>query len=156
MAALNHTATDETITDEVARIFAKFDENGDGLISATELRGLLHSLGSKTTTEEVAAMMAEMDKDGDGYVDLTEFAAFHAASGGNVGSTTELREAFSMFDKDGNGRISARELHAVLKSLGEKCSLKDCSKMIQSVDADGDGHVDFEEFKKMMANGLMT
>ncbi|KAK9683117.1 hypothetical protein RND81_10G117800 [Saponaria officinalis] len=142
-------------SEELAGIFAKFDENGDGLISAAELRQLLKSLGTSTTEEEVAAMMSEMDNDGDGFVDLAEFTAFHAASGGIHGvSTKELRDTFSMFDKDGNGRISARELHAVLKSLGEKVTVKDCSRMIQSVDADGDGHVDFEEFKKMMANGL--
>ena len=138
------------------KVFEKFDENGDGKISATELRQLLHSLGTKTTEEEVAKMMKEMDKDGDGYVDLTEFSEFHAGTGGNVGSTKELKEAFSMFDKDGNGLICARELHAVLKSLGEKCSFKDCSRMITSVDVDVDGLVNFEEFKKMMANGFMS
>ncbi|KAL9226503.1 hypothetical protein vseg_002310 [Gypsophila vaccaria] len=150
-------ANNDGASEQIAGIFAKFDENGDGLISAEELQRLLKSLGTPTTAEEVAAMMTEMDNDGDGFVDLSEFAAFHAASGGVHGvSTKELRDAFGMFDKDGNGRISARELHAVLKSLGEKCTVKDCTKMIQSVDVDGDGCVDFEEFKKMMANGLMT
>ncbi|KAL2896004.1 putative calcium-binding protein CML18 [Bienertia sinuspersici] len=137
--------------DEIQKIFQKFDSNGDGKISASELKSLLQALGTETSSEEVAKMMAEMDIDGDGYVDLSEFSEFHAGSGGNVGSTKELREAFNLYDKDGNGKISARELYDVLKSLGEKCSLKDCKKMIQSVDADGDGHVDFDEFKKMMA-----
>ncbi|KMT18657.1 hypothetical protein BVRB_2g027860 [Beta vulgaris subsp. vulgaris] len=136
---------------EIERIFSKFDANGDGKISATELKSLLQALGSETSTEEVKKMMEEMDKDGDGFVDLLEFSEFHAGSGGNAGSTKELEEAFRLYDKDGNGKISARELYDVLKSLGEKCSLKDCKKMISSVDADGDGHVDFEEFKKMMA-----
>ncbi|KAK9106102.1 hypothetical protein Scep_022946 [Stephania cephalantha] len=32
-----------------------------------------------------------------------------------------------MYDKDKNGKISAKELYAeVLKSLGEKCTMKDC------------------------------
>ncbi|GMH04356.1 hypothetical protein Nepgr_006195 [Nepenthes gracilis] len=98
-------------------------------------------------------MMSEMDKDGDGYIDLYEFADFHKRSGGGDGAngnTEELRDAFAMYDKDKNGLISARELHSVLKSLGENCSLKDCSRMISSFDIDGDGFVNFEEFKKMM------
>uniref|UniRef100_A0A7C9DFS2 2-alkenal reductase (NAD(P)(+)) n=1 Tax=Opuntia streptacantha TaxID=393608 RepID=A0A7C9DFS2_OPUST len=138
--------------DEMKKIFQKFDANGDGKISEAELRSLMQALGSETSAEEVKRMMAEMDSDGDGFVDLAEFAEFHARSGGNAGSTNELMEAFNLYDKDGNGLISASELHAVLKSLGEKCSIKDCHRMIQSVDADGDGHVNFEEFKKMMAS----
>ncbi|CAO2825327.1 unnamed protein product [Amaranthus hypochondriacus] len=136
---------------EIEKIFAKFDANGDGKISSTELKSLLKALGSETTPEEVKKMMDEMDRDGDGFVDLHEFTEFHIGSGGNAGNTKELREAFNLYDKDGNGKISAKELHEVLKSLGEKCSLKDCKKMIASVDRDGDGCVDFEEFKRMMA-----
>ncbi|KAF7144607.1 hypothetical protein RHSIM_Rhsim04G0081900 [Rhododendron simsii] len=56
--------------------------------------------------------------------------------------------AFDLYDKDGNVLISAKELHVVMKSLREKCSLADCSRMIASVDVDG--CVNFEEFKKMM------
>lgn len=137
------------------KVFRKFDANGDGRISATELESLLRSLGSDTSKDEVSRMMSEMDKDGDGFIDLNEFADFHRGSeeivnaSGN-GVNRELRETFEMYDKDKNGLISARELHTVLKSLGEKVSLKDCSRMISSVDVDGDGHVNFEEFKKMM------
>ncbi|KAL8161145.1 hypothetical protein V2J09_012634 [Rumex salicifolius] len=139
---------------DMEKVFQKFDANGDGRISASELESLLRALGSETSQEEVSRMMSEMDKDGDGFIDLNEFAEFHRGSeeilddSGN--GNRELREAFDMYDKDKNGLISARELHTVLKSLGEKVSMKDCSKMISSVDADGDGHVNFEEFKKMM------
>ncbi|XP_074282580.1 putative calcium-binding protein CML18 [Silene latifolia] len=141
---------------ELARVFEKIDTNGDGRISESELGQLLRSLGTETATEDIAKMMAEMDKDGDGYVDFNEFSEFYAAtSGSDVGSSTsELRDAFRVFDKDGNGLISARELHDVLRSLGDKYSLDDCGRMIQCFDVDGDGHVNFEEFQKMMDNGL--
>ncbi|KAM0925177.1 hypothetical protein ACQ4PT_004368 [Festuca glaucescens] len=110
-------------------------------------------------------MMEEMDADRDGFVDLREFAAFHCqgTAGGGGGadankdqeaaSEAELKEAFRMYDADHNGLISARELHRVLRQLGDKCSLADCSRMIRSVDADGDGCVNFDEFKKMMGGG---
>ncbi|KAF5788014.1 putative EF-hand domain pair protein CML [Helianthus annuus] len=42
------------------------------------------------------------------------------------------------------------ELQHILTRLGESCTVEDCVKMIKSVDSDGDGCVDFDEFKKMM------
>lgn len=141
--------------DEVRKIFSKFDENGDGKISCDELKNVLRALGSETSSDEVKRIMSEIDKDGDGYIDLDEFAEFHRGSGaGDQGDgacgNKELKDAFDLYDLDKNGKISASELHSVLKRLGEKCSLSDCRRMIKSVDADGDGSVNFEEFKKMM------
>ncbi|KAL0461942.1 UNVERIFIED_CONTAM: putative calcium-binding protein CML18 [Sesamum latifolium] len=91
--------------------------------------------------------MSELDTDGDGFIDLNEFKAFHY---GGRDEGRELKEAFDLYDKDKNGRISASELHGVLRSLGEKCSVEDCEGMISSFDVDGDGCINFEEFKKMM------
>ncbi|KAF0890498.1 hypothetical protein E2562_002855 [Oryza meyeriana var. granulata] len=84
-------------------------------------------------------MMDEMGSDRDGFVDLSEFAAFHygplphGADGDKdqeAASETKLQEAFRMYDADSNGKISARELHRVLRQLGEKCSVADCSRMV--------------------------
>uniref|UniRef100_A0A1D1Z038 Putative calcium-binding protein CML18 n=1 Tax=Anthurium amnicola TaxID=1678845 RepID=A0A1D1Z038_9ARAE len=145
--------------DEVERVFRHFDANGDGKISASELAEVVRALsGSEGTAseEEVRRMMEELDSNRDGYVDLAEFVAFHRGGGGGGGGAAgdaerELKEAFRMYDLNGDGVISARELHQVMKRLGDKCSVRDCSRMIRSVDADGDGTVNFHEFKKMMS-----
>ncbi|KAE9606113.1 putative serine/threonine-protein phosphatase with EF-hands [Lupinus albus] len=137
--------------DEVREIFNKFDKNGDGKISCSELKEMLLTLGSRTTSEEVRLMMEIIDQNGDGYIDLNEFADFHCNKDSDADDSKELRDAFDLYDLDKNGLISANELHSVLKKLGETCSLGDCRRMIRNVDADGDGCVNFEEFKKMMA-----
>ncbi|KAF9682488.1 hypothetical protein SADUNF_Sadunf05G0114100 [Salix dunnii] len=43
--------------------------------------------------------------------------------------------------------ISVEELHKVMASLGEPCSMAECRKIISGVA--GDGMIDFEEFKVM-------
>lgn len=135
------------MADEIEQVFNKFDTNGDGKISATELLSILQVLGSsETSQEDVERAMSELDTDGDGFIDLTEFKTFHCRSGNEV----ELKEAFDLYDKDKDGKISATELHAVLSSLGERSSVDDSQKMIETFDVDGDGFVNFEEFKKMM------
>ncbi|XP_075474552.1 putative calcium-binding protein CML18 [Primulina tabacum] len=133
---------------QLQNIFNKYDANGDGKISLHELGAILESLGSATPADEAAREMTELDSDGDGSIDFNEFKAFHCSGGGD--NNKELKEAFDLYDKDKNGKISASELHTVLRSLGDKCSIKDCRRMIGSVDVDGDGCVNFDEFIRMM------
>eukprot|EP00299_Pterocystis_sp_00344_P018021 c900_g1_i1.p1 GENE.c900_g1_i1~~c900_g1_i1.p1 ORF type:complete len:184 (+),score=48.00 c900_g1_i1:45-554(+) len=65
----------------------------------------------------------------------------------------EFHDAFSLFDKDGNGKIEAEELQAVLNHISGNVhyKLEDVMKMIQLVDNNSDGEIDFVEFV-----GLMT
>ena len=48
--------------------FRVFDKNGDGFISADELRQIMASLGETLTDEEVEMMIDEADVDGDGQI----------------------------------------------------------------------------------------
>ncbi|KAI4389336.1 hypothetical protein MLD38_001571 [Melastoma candidum] len=63
------------------RIFKRFDANGDGQISASELGDALKSMGS-VTADEVKRMMAEIDTDGDGFISYQEFLDFAMANPG--------------------------------------------------------------------------
>ena len=60
--------------DDVAHAFKVFDRDGDGLISADEIRETMNNLGEDLTEAEVKAMIAEADIDGDGLIDFTEFS----------------------------------------------------------------------------------
>jgi calmodulin len=52
---------------------------------------------------------------------------------------------------DGDGTISAHELGRVMRSLGLQPTDAQVQDMINEVDADGNGTIDFEEFLVMMA-----
>ncbi|XP_020215806.1 probable calcium-binding protein CML26 [Cajanus cajan] len=137
--------------DELKRVFSRFDANGDGKISVNELDNVLRTLGSGVPPEELQRVMDDLDTDHDGFINLSEFAAF-CRSDTTDGGDTELRDAFNLYDQDKNGLISATELYQVLNRLGMRCSVDECHNMIKSVDSDGDGNVNFSEFKRMMSN----
>ena len=58
----------------------------------------------------------------------------------------EFKEAFSLFDKDGDGTITTKELGTVMRSLGQNPTEAELQDMINEVDADGNGTIDFPEF----------
>ena len=59
----------------------------------------------------------------------------------------QLIEAFKIFDIDGNGLISPAELKQV---VGDQCTDEEVAEMIREVDFDGDGHINYKEFVRMM------
>ncbi|KAL9601467.1 MAG: hypothetical protein Q9219_002533 [cf. Caloplaca sp. 3 TL-2023] len=67
---------------------------------------------------------------------------------------SEFKEAFSLFDKDGDGQITTKELGTVMRSLGQNPSESELQDMINEVDADNNGTIDFPEFLTMMARKM--
>jgi len=73
MLAKKNMKTNEEKEAELLESFKVFDKNGDGFISADELRSMMSSLGESLTDEEVNEMIDEADTDGDGQVNYQEF-----------------------------------------------------------------------------------
>ena len=62
----------------------------------------------------------------------------------------ELREQFEAADTDNSQSINAHELLAVCRSMGENLSIKQVRALIKSVDADGSGEIEWEEYLLVM------
>lgn len=151
------------VSNQLKQVFNFFDIDGDGKISQVELTNVLLTFGQEKSkaTVEAQGILKEVDFNGDGFIDLDEFMTIMDGSKPVFASSKEengdadLRNAFMVFDSDKNGLISAKELQRVLTSLGcSNSKLGHCRKMIKCVDKDGDGFVDFEEFKSMMSIGI--
>ena len=67
---------------------------------------------------------------------------------------TELKEAFEIFDKDRDGYITTKELGDIMKKLGQTPSEAELQDMINEVDIDGNGTIDFKEFLGLMARKM--
>ncbi|KAI3872325.1 hypothetical protein MKX03_019592 [Papaver bracteatum] len=65
-----------------------------------------------------------------------------------------FKEAFNLFDQDGAGCITAKELRAAMVSVGQNPIEAELQDMINEVDADGNGAIDFPEFLELMAQKM--
>uniref|UniRef100_A0A670ZSU6 Calglandulin n=1 Tax=Pseudonaja textilis TaxID=8673 RepID=A0A670ZSU6_PSETE len=66
----------------------------------------------------------------------------------------EFKAAFDMFDADGGGDISTKELGTVMRMLGQTPTKEELDAIIEEVDEDGSGTIDFEEFLVMMVRQM--
>ena len=64
---------DGNAEEEMMEAFKVFDSDGNGMITADELRQIMANLGEKLTEEEVEEMVKEADIDGDGQINYEEF-----------------------------------------------------------------------------------
>merc|ERR1712023_553583 len=92
--------------------------------------------------ERTPAAPADRDKMAEGSEQLTEE------------QISEFKEAFALFDKDGDGTITTKELGTVMRSLGQNPTEAELQDMINEVDADGNGTIDFTEFLALMARKM--
>merc|ERR1711953_1016985 len=58
----------------------------------------------------------------------------------------DCKEAFKLYDKDDSGVIPKDELTALLRTMGQNPTDSEVNDMINEVDVDGSGELDFQEF----------
>ena len=62
----------------------------------------------------------------------------------------ELREVFLLFDKDDDGKITAEEIGLVMKSFGKNPTDIELQDIVNEVDENSNGVIDFCEFIQIM------
>jgi len=92
---------------------------------------------SETAQEETKEQPAEVPADDEAAKKKTRLA--------------ELRVLFDHFDTDGGGSISTEELGAIVRKLGQNPTDGDLEAMVDEVDEDNSGEIEFDEFVKMMS-----
>ncbi|KAL3873880.1 hypothetical protein ACJMK2_036963 [Sinanodonta woodiana] len=147
-----YNLTEEQV-EEFREAFRLFDPDGDGTITSLELGMVMRVIGQNPTEAELQDMINEVDQDGNGTIEFEEFVAMMATrSRQQEGSDDIMRKTFAVFDRDKTGYITSNNLRTVLKNIGMRFSARVVQEMINEVDSDGDGKVNYEEFKAMMTS----
>ncbi|KAJ8770773.1 hypothetical protein K2173_021420 [Erythroxylum novogranatense] len=136
---------------ELKQVFRYFDGDGDGKISALELRAYFGSIGEYMSHEEAQDVISDFDSDGDKLLDFQDFTRLMKREGQDQEEEEDLKKAFEIFEMErGSGRITPKSLQRALHRLGDPKSYDECVTMIEFFDIDGNGVLDFHEFHRMM------
>ena len=79
---------------EIQKVFARFDRDGNGTIEAKELEIIMNQMGSKPTAEQIADMIQAADADASGTIDYDEFLTMMAKRLIVANGKEELEMAF--------------------------------------------------------------
>jgi len=67
---------------------------------------------------------------------------------------TNVRAAFDAADANKSGTIEATELKVIMASLGHELSDEEVGNILKTLDINGDGKLQFDEYLKMVAEAL--
>merc|ERR1711977_391322 len=133
---------------ELREAFKLFDADGDGMISADELKTLISKVGGEMADAEAKALIHAADKDGNQGIDFGEFAQLWQALHGD--DEGKIRAEFAKMDTDSSGYITRDEMVAVISSEFQGDKMEEAKKAIDKLDVDKDGRVSYPEFILVM------
>ena len=111
---------------------------------------MLRALGNNPTEEEVDNMIREVDEDGSGTIEFDEFLQMMSNKMNIINYEKVIWEAFKVYDRDGNNLISGAELRYVLSTQGPMLTHEEIDEIISEADMDGDGHINYYEFMRLL------
>jgi len=125
----------------------------DGAIHVDTIGTILSMMGLRVKPSALKEIIEEIDADGSGELEFEEFCQLSAKfliEEDEEGMKRELKEAFRIYDKAGNGYIPVSSLKEILHELDPKLTSDEIDGIIEEIDEDGSGTVDFDEFMEMM------
>ena len=134
--------------------FLAFDKDRSGTIDVWELRQVLEAMGQKPTEEELFQMISEVDENMSGSIDFAEFLKVienQKARAENFDDENDMVDAFVACggDADKGGNVRRETLVKIIKhDFGLTI---DIEELINKIDTDLSGEIEFEEFKALLS-----
>merc|ERR1739848_909196 len=134
--------------------FDLFDSKKQDFLSSDDLDEILRAMGFRPSKEELQEILKEIDEDGSGEIEFGEFcqlcAKFLVEDPDIETMRRELRDAFRIYDKECQGYITTETLRGLISELLAPLTSEELDGIIEELDEDGSGTMDFDEFCEMM------
>ena len=146
-----------TLHEALTEIFESADISNDGKISLPEYLRICDNYGILLTDDDLASF--ESLEDSEGLVSKSDFIAYiknsnllgqfdNVDTSSDVHWNTMVEKAWQLFDKNGDGKLTQMEFRWMTRR--EVLTDSQIKLMFSKCDTDGDGVLDFDEFRRMI------
>ncbi|KAI3516013.1 hypothetical protein L1887_14921 [Cichorium endivia] len=130
-------------------VFNHIDRDGNGMLSPSELQLCVGLIWNEEISLEEVDVIVKSTQGNNGQLGFDDFVSLMESAKEDE-KLEDLRKAFRMYEMDGTDCITPKSLNRMLNRLGESRSMDECVGMINRYDLNGDGVLNFDEFKAMM------
>ncbi|CAD6230948.1 GSCOCG00006892001-RA-CDS [Cotesia congregata] len=137
--------------------FDAFDHQKNNTIQTSDIATIVNMMGIELENPaDLDNAIMEVDTFGSGEAKFDDFCAIVARfmeEDVDVETLkTELKEAFRLYDREGNGYITTECFREILSEIDENLNDDELDMMIEEIDADGSGTLDFEDLLNLIVN----
>ncbi|GAN08169.1 calcium-binding mitochondrial carrier protein SCaMC-1-like isoform X3 [Mucor ambiguus] len=131
--------------DRIRELFNTLDRENRGLLDSKAIqRGFTAMTHLPARTKYANELLSRCDTSHDGLVDFEEFKTYVNDK------ENELWQLFKKLDRSGGGQLDPTDLQMALRRAGMEICEEDVVEFMQLMDADGNGLIDFNEFKNFL------
>jgi len=134
--------------------FLSFDKDRSGTIDVWELRAVLECMGQKPTEEELFQMISEVDDNMSGSIDFSEFLKVIESQKERAEKFDDESDRIDAYvacggKADKTGHVTRDTLVRIIKvDFGLTI---DIEELINKVDTDGSGEIEYDEFRELLS-----
>ncbi|XP_020908656.1 calmodulin-like protein 5 [Exaiptasia diaphana] len=145
------------IDNEIQSMYSEMDANGDGSVSTQEYSVYFQKTIGGTSSDAQKSFNA-IDTDGNKKITFSELRSFilKLAKQHQREQQKQIASTFKKIDVNGDGFITVGEWSQYYKEQGWSLPQDEIQGMIQDIDNDGDGKVNFQEYSKMQNGDVLT
>lgn len=134
--------------------FKEYDRKGQGgRVNSDQVQDVLNHMNIQMSDQEIYKIISDIDPENTGHIpyDLFKGRICHREVERLTGNDeTELLDAFVAMggDADGGGCVDAQKL---IQTIKEEFQMTiDIEKLIEEIDEDGSGEIEFDEFQALL------
>lgn len=129
--------------------FDIFDNENKGAITLDVVKIILELFtGEEVNDDDLDDIMDEYDEDESGEIEFSEFielAEHFVEPEENITEVKkELRDVFVLYDKEKRGFIPVSDFKGILKQIDPEVAESDLDKIVDEIDADSSGTIEFD------------
>eukprot|EP00939_MAST-03C_sp_MAST-3C-sp1_P000180 g180.t1 len=134
--------------------FLKYDKDRSGTIDQWELKEVLEAMGQNPTDEELFQMINDVDENASGSIDFSEFLKVVELQKERVAKFDDESDILDAFVACGGNADKSGNVHrgTLVKIIKHDFALTiDIEALIDEIDTDRSGEIEYEEFKMLMS-----